>query len=357
MLRAVSVALVLVLVGCGKHPEEGAVLQALDGVASALEARDTTRLWSELDPESQTRMLDAIGQFETAQSLVDSIWDERDRPLARQALGQYLVAAAGPRDAGRGPRVVAALVDLGKLRFERETKDGLASRSVTFEDGPPERAIVRTSAGEKFGFVKANGAWKSTLLRDLVLDEQPFKELLENTKKAMAVAESKGVAWRTSRDPRTPQGTYNLARALLAKAPLDGEALFALLDDAARSAVLEALELSRKAQKKLQQKFAKPQRPKAYEAQGLGTFIEATSDTELFAKWVASPTFVKPFTASDDPETLEGDISKGTCSVVTHGGAKVALRRDEAGFWRLAGFETTIREALAAPSQKVLDTP
>lgn len=356
-MRAFFFTAMVLASGCGKHPDEGAVLDALGEVTGALEARDSTRLWNTFDGESQGRLLRAVDQLETALALVDAIWDEQDRASARQALGQSLVAAAGARDGGRGPRLVTALLDVTKLRFERETKDGLASRSVTFEDGPPVRAIVRTSGGEKFGFTKTTGTWKSTLLRDLVLDEQPFKELIENTKKAMAVAESKGVAWRTSRDPRTPQGTYNLARAVLGQDPVDADAVLTLLDDSARGAVVEALELSRKAQKRIQQRVAKAQRPKAYEAQGLGPLLEATTDTELFAKWVGSPTFVKPFTANDEPERLEGDPAAGACQVITHSGAKVPLSRDESGFWRLAGFDTAIRAALVAPSQKVLDTP
>ncbi len=356
-MRAFLVTALILAGGCGEHPDEGAVLEALGEVTGALEARDHTRLWNAFDAESQGRLLGAIDQCEAALTLVDAIWDEQDRALARQALGHALTTAAGARDAGRGPRLVAALLDVTKLRFERETKDGLASRSVTFEDGPPARAIVRTSAGEKFGFTKAAGAWKSTLLRDLVLDEQPFRELLENTKKAMAVAEGKGVAWRTSRDPRTPQGTYNLARAVLGHDPVDADALLTLLDDSARGAVVEALELSRKAQKRIQQKFAKAQRANAYEAHGLGALLEATTDKELFAKWVGSPTFVKPFTANDEPERLEGDPAAGACTLITRGDAKIPLSRDESGFWRIAGFDATIRAALAAPSQKVLDAP
>ncbi|MCC6621001.1 MAG: hypothetical protein IT385_07085 [Deltaproteobacteria bacterium] len=341
---------------CGNTPEEDEVIAVLGEVVGAMQAQDATKLWGLSDEASRRAVLEAIATLERAHASVPMVWGKA-ADEARLALGAPLVAAAGPDDSGRGPRVLAHLVDLEKLDFHSGVMDGLDARDIVFEPGPPERAIIHTTAGETFGFVREGGAWRSLILRDLVLDHPHLKELLANAAKTGELVGRQQEIWRASLDPKTPQGAYNLARGMQGADPPDWRALYALLDPAAHAALGTALDVARQAQKKLQARLVKAQRAGAYDEAGIALHVGAVSDRDLYLKWSATPDFVRPLLTTDPPDRLDGDPARGDVKIVTTTGKLVRMVRDTEGFWRLGDTAQAIEQALVAPAKKVIESP
>lgn len=353
---------------CGSSPDEEAVEAALGQLVTALQAKDPAKVWSLSDSVSTHAALDVVKTLEDAQAKIPLVWGTSCAPgdvscksaaidEAKLALGGPLLDAAGPDNAGRGPRLLGFLVDLDKLAFSDNVMSGLGARDMTFEPGPPRRVIVHTAGGDIFGFVEEAGQWRSLLVRDLVLDHPLVRELLANAKKTDKLAVERKRQWQLVVDPKTPQGAYNVARKLQTSEPPNWKDLFALLEPSAQAVLATAMDKARQAQKKIQGRTNKGARKEAYDEHGIALMVEATTDRDLYLRWAKTPTFVKPLATTDDPDNLEGDASKGACVVVTVSGKRVPMMRDEGGYWRLADVGKPIEAALVAPSQKVLDAP
>ncbi|MFO0751270.1 MAG: hypothetical protein U1F43_37220 [Myxococcota bacterium] len=359
---------IVCLAACGSSPDEEAVEASLGTLVQALQAKDPARVWALSDEVSKHAVLDVVKTLEGAQAKIPLVWGtscaagdasckSAAAKEARDALGGPLLDAAGPDDAGRGPRVLGYLVDLDKLAFGSHVMDGLGPKDMTFEPGPPRRVIVHTAGGDIFGFVDEGGTWRSLLVRDLVLDHPLIRELLANAKKTEGLAAEHHRAWQLGLDPTTPQGAYNVARKLQSSDPPDWKALFALLDPLAQTALGTAMEKARAVQKKIQARTAKGQRKDAYDDSGIALMVEATSDRDLYLRWSKTPGFVKPLAATDEPTSLEGDLASGKVAVVTTSGKRVPMVRDTEGYWRIADAQGPIEQALVAPAQKALETP
>lgn len=345
------------LVACGgEHPEQPALGEAVRATVDALSNRDMAKLWTLIDSPTRERMLQILRDVEEARTKVDEVWPEAERGRALEALGQRLLAAVGADDEGRGPRLLKELLDPGQIDFTQEVLDGVEARDVTMEAGPPERATVFTSVGETFVFVKEGDGWRSLFVREHLLEDGTLPILADNAKKTLALAEARAAAWRKSRDPKVPQGSYNLARAAQTAKPRDPEALFALLDDDGRKAVLDALEAGRKAQRAIQQRVAKANRRDAYEEAGITRLVDATSDKDLYRRWSKSPDFVAPLAVTDEPQSAEIDDNGADAVVVTATG-RVSMHKDDDGFWRVAGARAAIEKALMPPEPKPKPEP
>ena len=315
---------------------------AVTGVRTALASRDHAALWALTDTQTQTATLGLLRDAETARAQVPTLWAEGDRAAALDALGQALAAPLGADDDGRGPRLLAATLDLGKLVFDEDTEQGLAARDVTLDPGPPRRALIVTLAGERLSFVEDQGQWKSTLVRD----SAAFQALTEHVKKAKALAEEQARVWQQSVDPKTPQGAYNLARAAQSRKPIDVDMLFALLDEDARKTLVDVLETSRAAQRQIQQRTVKAARREAYRNAGLLHLIDTTTDRELFKTWALGAAAKPLLAATDEPVSAQGAPDEGQVTLVTKSGGHIEMRRDSDGFWRIGGLRPLLTEAL-----------
>ncbi len=350
--RLSLVALIsLPIFACGRAELDDPGLK--DSVAltvSALRTRDAAKLWDLTDTTTRSKFIDALSDLETAWNRAPEVWLGKDLEAARNALGGTLVSKLGPDDDGRGPRGLTELLDFSRLTFDEGTLEGLNARSLTYEAGPPRRALILTTAGERLAFVEKDGQWKSLIISEFVLDSLPFKSLLENIRKTLALADEAHRTWVSNADPSTPQGAYNLARAAQTRTPPDLDMLFALIDKDARDALKEALESGRKAQRQIQQKVSRPDRRAAYESANIAPLVDAASDRELFLKWAAAPDW-KPLLASvANPEKVDGDLASGSVSIITADGARVAMKRDADSIWRLADLRPRILSSLAPPS-------
>jgi hypothetical protein len=162
-------------------------------------------------------------------------------------------------------------------------------------------------------------------------------------------------AWIASRDPRTPQGAYNLARAAAAESPPNAATLFALLDAPARAALATAMETARSAQKLVQRRTTKRQRKAGYEEAGLTRYVDIDSDRSLYLAWAASPEFQPPLKAVAAPRAVEGDLATGKVTVVTVEGELVPMVLEPDAIWRLAGAAAAIEKALVAPAAAAIE--
>jgi len=344
---AVSLCAPLLLLACGGSASlEPPLTESVDALRAALEARDFEALWALTDQDTRKNLLAALEEADRARAMVPSVWAEGDRGAASAALGSALAIAIGPNDDKRGPRLLAATLDPAVLAFNEGTVEGFAPRDVTVEPGPPRRAIVATAAGERLTFVEEGGQWKSLLVRDQVLETAFMKSLIAHARKTNALADERQKVWQASLDPKTPQGSYNLARAAQDRKPPDVDMIFALLDEDGRKTLVDILDGARTAQKQIQQRTAKAVRREAYRAAGLLQLVDTTTDRELFRRWATSPDF-KPLLAATDPAaSLEGDLETGSVAVVTASGARIPMRRDTDSFWRLAGLRESLTTAL-----------
>lgn len=338
----------LLLIACQSSVEldDGLAATSLE-LRQALAQRDHAKLWELSDTPTRTALLDLLRQAEAARAQVPSLWPESDRQAALAALGAGLAERLGPDDAGRGARLLEASLDLKALTFDEDTEQGLSPRDVTFDPGPPRRALVSTQAGERLTFVDDGGIWRSSLVRDTLLERPDFQALTEHVKKTQVLAEEQARLWRESADPRTPHGAYNLARAAQVRKPADVDMLFALLDEDSRKALIDVLESARAAQRQLQQRTVKAARREAYRAAGILQLVDTTTDRELFKRWMLSPDTPALVSATDEPKSLDGDPQTGQATVVTASGGRVEMRRDTDGFWRLGGLRPTLTKALA----------
>ncbi len=318
VVSRLAVIALMALVGCGNdHPEAGSLSLAVRATVDALSTRDMAKLWATVDSHTQTTLLQAMRDVEAARRKVDVVWPEAERARALSSLGTDLVDKIGPDDPGRGPRLLGELIDPTKIAFTQEILDGLGARDVTVEAGPPERANVFTSVGETFVFVREGGEWRSLFVRDNLLEAGVIPILRENAKKTRALAEEREKAWRATIDPRTPQGSYNLARAAQTAKPPDIDELFALIDDDGRKALVDVLEAARAAQRAIQKSVAKPNRREVYNDAGISRLVDASSDRDLYKKWAASKDFVLPLAVTDEPLRVEGPAEGPDVVVIT----------------------------------------
>ncbi|HRE87871.1 MAG TPA: hypothetical protein PK095_01915 [Myxococcota bacterium] len=314
---------------------------------SALERADHAKLWELSDRPTKEALLDLFRQAEVARAQVPVLWPEADRKAALESLGSSLAPRLGADDEGRGARLLEASLDLEALTFNEDTEQGLSPRDVTFDPGPPRRALIATQAGERLSFVEDGGTWRSTLVRDALLERADIQALTEHVKKAQTLAAEHERLWRESADPRTPQGAYNLARAAQTRKPVDVDMLFALLDEDARKTLVDILEAARAAQKQIQQRTVKAARREAYRAAGILQLVDTTTDRELFRRWQLSPEATPLVTHTDEPSALEGQLASGQVTVLTLSGGRVPMRRDSDGFWRLAELRPALTKALS----------
>lgn len=355
----VSAPLLLILpfIACQSTIElDEGLSSSVASMRTALAQKDYSALWALTDSQTRNSILELLRQAEGVRAKVPTLWPEGDRQAALQALGAGLAEHLGPDDDGRGARLLTATLDLNGLVFNEDTEQGLAARDLTMDPGPPRRAMIATAAGERLVFVDENGPWKSTLVRDRVLESPAFQALTEHVKKAQALAEEDTRLWRESNDPRSPQGAYNLARVAQTRKPVDVDMLFALLDGDARKTLTDLLESARSAQRQIQQRTVKAARREAYRAAGLLELVDTTTDRDLFKKWALAPQAPPLLGATDEPLSLEGDTSSNSVIVVTASGGRVSMTRDADGFWRLGGLRAMLNGALG-PRPSAPPTP
>lgn len=339
------------LLACQSSVElDDGLATATVALRDALARADHAKLWELSDSPTRGALLDLFRQAEVLRAEVPSIWPESDRKAALDALGAELAGRLGPDDEGRGPRLLEATLDLKALTFNEDTDQGLSPRDVTIDPGPPRRALIATQAGERLSFIEEGGSWRSSLVRDTLLERADIQALTEHVKKAKTLADEQARLWRESADPKTPQGAYNLARAAQIRKPVDIDMLFALLDEDARKTLIDILEAARASQRQIQQRTVKAARREAYRAAGLLQLVDTTTDRELFKRWLLSPEAVALIAATDEPKALEGAPQSGSAIVVTLSGGRVPMRRDADGFWRLGELRPVLTKALSPPA-------
>lgn len=336
-----------------QHEEEPGVVEALDSTVAALQHGDMDALWALTDPASQQELIALVRTLHASLQRVPEVYGDLGEgrvAAARAALGESLVDTIFPDEDRAGPKLLARLLTPDQMRFDGHAMDGVNHHDVTLDAShQPVKAIVHTSGGESFGFVKTDGGWRSLLVRDMILASGTIRNLADNAAKIERASAERQAAWRQGQDPKTPQGAYNLARAALTEKPANAKLLYSLVDDDARAAVLAALERSREVQRDVQRRTTRRQRRKAYEDAGLTMYVDAKSDRDLYARWARTDGWKPPLTVTDAPIQIDGDMATGKVEVVTLSDARVAMVRSDSGFWQLAGQAPILQGALTAP--------
>ena len=355
-MGAAALALIALAPACAQSPEEPAVAAALDQTLDALRRADFDALWNLTAPDAQAALLAMLAHQREALAAVPRVYGaqgEQTMATARAALGETIFESVFPEDPKAGPKLLARLLAPDALNFDEHAVDGLSSRDITVDEkARPVTAVVHTSGGEKFAFVRTDAGWRSLLVRDLLLDNPIVRALDDAAKKVLAASAGVDAQWRVSRDPTEPQGAYNLARHALENPARNAPVLYSLLGEDARAVLLQALQRSREAQRDIQRKTTRKQRKKAYGDVGLDIYVEARSDRDLFARWAQSKSYVALMGATDEPVNVEiAPDAPGKATVVTKGGGRVPFEKGPDGVWRLSGLAPLMTTALLEPVQ------
>ncbi len=343
--------LALAVLACEPDPEQVAVSTVLDETVQALERGDMTALWTLSAPKAREEILALHARVHEALAAADGLYEGEDRERARAALGAQLFAGVATDDPDAGPRLLDALLDEKAMRLDDEARDGLRTRGAVI-DG--DTAVIHTSAGEQFTFQRTEEGWRSRLVMDLFEQNPRIAALRQNADGVLAAADEHRKAWIASKDPRTPQGAYNLLRAAAHASPRDAGVLYTLLDAPAHAVLVEALQASREAQKVLQRKTARRQREATYAEHGLALYVTAASDRALYEAWARSDAFASPVSVDSPPDRVEGDEASGAVKVIPTDGPPLSFVRDADGHWRLAGHAATLGTALLEPVKATL---
>ena len=243
---ALAVCAVTMLAQCGSDRESGAIDEALRVTLDALKRSDFKALWATADATAQDKLLTLHRELESARQKVAAAYPHDDAAAhlaAREALGLTLLGDIPSDDPDAGPKILAKLMSPRLLRFDQHALDGATINDVTVKaDAEPPVAVVQTTAGERLVFAKTETGWRSLLVTELLTTHGVFKALRSNLEGLQAVEANQADAWAKTRDPKRPQGAYNLARDAVTKQPIDSSTLFSMIDDEARSAVLRALQ-------------------------------------------------------------------------------------------------------------------
>ncbi|MGM0576296.1 MAG: hypothetical protein ACQEXJ_11250 [Myxococcota bacterium] len=357
MRRSIPLLLLLAtwlpLSSCGEDPEEQRVVNAMNETVEALRAGDWEALWRLSAPEAREAVLELRTRIEHAMAAVDEVYPPESRAEARTALGGDILEGLPEDPDEAGPKILERLLDPQALATSEGAKDGLYAGGATI-DG--DEAVIHTAAGEVYTFARTEDGWRSLLIRDLVEGELALRTRLENARTVLDAAEAHREVWRTARDPKSPQGAYNLVRAALERTPPDAETLYALVDDDAREVLVESLKVARDAQRIVQRESKRKEREDRYEALGIALHVKADSDRALLEAWSASDAFEPPLSTDAEPTSVTGDPETGRAEVVTKSGTRVAVVRDDEGYWHLTGYADKLGEALLAPAKEALET-
>jgi hypothetical protein len=351
LLLPILLSALLIAPSCQRDADQLEIAESLNRMVTALEAANWSALWEESHLDAQDQVLQLHAALSKALHTVDELYETSEQPIARAALGRDLVTDIAMDAADAGPRLLARLFASGAIRLDEKTRDGLTASSATI-DG--DRAVVHTAAGEIFTFGRSDGRWKSRLLVDMLDQSRPVTTLKESALAVETARQAKQEAWATSRDPQAPQGAYNLARFALERTPLDASVVYALLAPACRAALVEALQVARQAQARLQKRTTKSQRKAAYAKHGLTIYTEADSDRALYEAWAKMPAYVPPIADTSKPASVEAGESDAAATVVTASGKRIELTRGDDGVWRLTGPLKAIRDTLLEPANAIL---
>jgi hypothetical protein len=350
-LIPLTLAILLITPACQRDANQVEIAESLDRIVTALGSANWNALWEESHPDAQDQVIQLHRSLSVALDTVGELYERSEQPLARAALGRDLVGDIPVGGAGVGPRLLSRLFASGAIRIDDKTRDGLTTSSATV-DG--DRAVVHTAAGEIFTFGRSDGRWKSRLLIDMLDQSRPVTTLKESALAVEAARQAKQEAWSTSRDPQEAQGAYNLARFALERTPLDAPVVYALLSDECRAALVEALQIARRAQARLQKRTTKSQRRAAYAKHGLTMYVESESDRSLYEAWAKTPTYVAPLLDNSKPTAIERHDDDKTATVVTHSAKRIELAQGEDGVWRFTGPLAAIRAGLVEPAKTAL---
>lgn len=331
-----------------------AIAEALDRTITALESGDMVGLWEITAPAAKTEITKLHKDLHEALALVDTVYPESQRAAARQALGQAVVGSIPLNAADAGPQILGKILDPKAVRLDEKARDGLRSRGATIDD---DKALLHTSAEERFTFEKTDDGWRSGLVMDLIEQNRRFDTLRENARKVLEARDEQREAWRASKDAKVPQGGFNLMREALGKKPLQYKRIFALLDAKSRAVPLEALNKSREIQKILQRRSKKSKRKALYKKHHIDKYVRLETDRGVFSWWLGREDFVIPLAAlGERPERIEGKEDSGAVTIVTDKGSKHLMRRGPKGIWRLASYEGVLRAKLMVPLEAELKT-
>ena len=316
-------------------------------------------MWSQAAPSAKAELLDVHARLRSAQKFVPQVYEGSDRDAANQALGIDLLAGLVPGSPEVGPALLDRLLKPEGMRFDQQARDGLLTAKPEITG---DRAVLVTGADETFTFERVEeesqdgSTWRCRLVMDVLEKNEPLKQLLANAATMEEKHRRSREAWSAVTDPKTPQGAYNRLRMAVSAKPPDIDTIHRLLDEPTRDALIDALKVSRKAQRIVQRRTKLAERKQAYKQRGLQSYVMTRTDLQLYKEWAKSKEWTPPVDPKSLPLSAAPGIGQreGLTELTLEGGGKALMRLETDGHWRIADHQETIRKALEGPMKELV---
>ncbi|GMV42806.1 MAG: hypothetical protein AMXMBFR64_45220 [Myxococcales bacterium] len=331
--------------GCGQaHPEAAAVAAVFSSLQGAIYEGDAGAVWDLSVPELHAEIRALRERIVRAVVILDDIYSAEEARVIRRDIGGDLLDGV---DDDR--KFFIALTAMGTLERTDEVIAGLQHDPARINGNV---ATIETRGGETFRFVKgADEVWRSDLALETFRTWPALKTVLANLDRVDENVAAMRRQRDLLRDPRTPEGAFNLFREALVGQ--NAEVVYTLITPASREVLRQFLD----------QWAALPEETRKAGVEGLtaacaGAAAPDVKEVKVLLRRLMDADALQeplPLTAADRVEEVVR-ISDGIVDVRTTRDKTLRLVRGDKDLWRVEALDAWARSALLGPVARVAAT-
>lgn len=336
--------------GCGQaHPEAAAVAAVFSSLQGAIYEGDAGAVWDLSVPELHAEIRALRERIVRAVVILDDIYSAEEARVIRRDIGGDLLDGV---DDDR--KFFIALTAMGTLERTDEVLAGLQHDPAKINGNV---ATIETRGGETFRFVKgADEVWRSDLALETFRTWPALKTVLANLDRVDENVAAMRRQRDLLRDPRTPEGAFNLFREALVGQ--NAEVVYTLITPASREVLRQFID----------QWGALPEETRKAGVEGLSAACSGAASPDkdgkdvkevkvLVRRLMAADALQEPLplTAADRVEEVVR-VSDGIVDVRTTRDKTLRLVRGDKDLWRVEALDAWARAALLDPVARVAAT-
>ena len=316
-------------------PEARDVDAAFSELQRALFTGDAGALYDMSVPELRAEVAALRERIAAAVELVEGNYSTEEAQAIKKDIGGTLLEGAeSDRD------LYIAIADMRGIRHNETVDEGLKHDPASVRGS---EATIQTKAGDVFRFVKGDdGIWRT----DVALEGFRKWPAIATIEKNIVQVRKNVDAMRRQRDllrdPRTPEGAFNLFREAVVGQNMD--VVYTLLSAKTKAHLRSALDLYGKlpddVRKEGPAKVPEPLRAGLSRAEGVRSLLQEIAQTEILNDALS-------VSAADRVDHV--DRTGDTAVVTTTGGREVHLERGDKDVWRIVDLESWAQTALVEP--------
>lgn len=307
-----------------------------DALQKAAYEGDAGALWDLSVPELHQEVHALRERIQGAVAILDDVYSAEEARVIRRDIGGDLLEGA---DDDR--KFFIALTTMGGLEKTEDITAGLEHDPAQING---KEATIETRGGEAFRFVKGeDDAWRSDLLLDSYRTWPTLKTLIANLDQVDENVSAMRRQRDLLRDPRTPEGAFNLFREALVGQNVD--VVYTLITQTSRDGM----------RKFIDQWGALPEEARKAGVGGLcaacATAATDVKDVRTLLRRLIDADALQdplPIVAADRVDHVER-ISDGIVDVVTTREKTLRLVRGDKDVWRVDALDSWTRTAMLEP--------